>query len=250
MRLNLSLSSVFIQLSAARYGQWCPRGHAGPASPFLLSPCPSWTSGHSAFSDFLSPQGLATFLLSQVAPASSPRCSWGLHSQPLRSFISSQIMSPDLHLLWLCWFPCWKPLCDVRVSHYVSLICRLLSSWEARVLPCNKLCHNFMAQDFCCCCCSVTKLCLTLCDPMDCSTLGFLVLRYLPEFAQIHVHWVGDAIQLTHPLPPSSPFAFHLPQHQGFFPVSWLFTSTGQSIGASASASVLPMNIQGWRKST
>ena len=41
-----------------------------------------------------------------------------------------------------------------------------------------------------CCSCSVAKSCLTLCDPMDCSTSGFPVLHYLPEFAQIHVHWV------------------------------------------------------------
>ena len=40
---------------------------------------------------------------------------------------------------------------------------------------------------FCCCCCSVTKSCLTLCDPMDCSTPGSSVLRYLLEFAQSHV---------------------------------------------------------------
>ena len=40
----------------------------------------------------------------------------------------------------------------------------------------------------CCCCCSVTKSCLTLCDPMDCSTPGFLVLHYLLEIAQTHVH--------------------------------------------------------------
>ena len=39
-------------------------------------------------------------------------------------------------------------------------------------------------------CCSVAKLCLTLCEPLDCSTLGFPVLHYLPEFAQTHVHWV------------------------------------------------------------
>ena len=45
------------------------------------------------------------------------------------------------------------------------------------------------------CCCSVTKPCLTLCNPMDCSTPGFPVLHYLPELAQIHVHWVCDAIQ-------------------------------------------------------
>ena len=41
-----------------------------------------------------------------------------------------------------------------------------------------------------CCCCSVTKLCLTLCDPMNCSTPGFPVLYYLLEFAQTHFHWL------------------------------------------------------------
>ena len=44
--------------------------------------------------------------------------------------------------------------------------------------------------------CSAARLCPTLCDPMDRSTLGFSVLYYLPEFAQIHVHWIGDAIYL------------------------------------------------------
>ena len=47
---------------------------------------------------------------------------------------------------------------------------------------------------YCCYCCSVTQSCLPLCDPMDCSTLGFPVLHYFPEFSQTHVHWVGDAI--------------------------------------------------------
>ena len=44
-------------------------------------------------------------------------------------------------------------------------------------------------------CCSVAQSCPTICDPMDCSTLGFPVLHHLPEFAQTHVHWVSDAIQ-------------------------------------------------------
>ena len=49
-------------------------------------------------------------------------------------------------------------------------------------------------------CCSVAQSCLTLCDPMDHSTPGFPVLHHLLEFAQTHVHWVGDAIQPSHPL--------------------------------------------------
>ena len=44
--------------------------------------------------------------------------------------------------------------------------------------------------------CSVARLCLTLCNPMDCSMPGSSVLHYLPKFAQIHVHWTGDAIYL------------------------------------------------------
>ena len=52
----------------------------------------------------------------------------------------------------------------------------------------------------CSCCCSVSESCLTLCDLMDCSTPGFPVLDYLLVFAQTHVHWVDDAIQLSHPL--------------------------------------------------
>ena len=68
-----------------------------------------------------------------------------------------------------------------------------------------------------CYCCSFAKLCPTLCDPMDCNMPGFPVLHCLLEFAQIHVHWVGDVIQWSHPLRPPSPFAFSLAQHQGLF---------------------------------
>ena len=63
----------------------------------------------------------------------------------------------------------------------------------------------------------VAKSCLTLGNPMDCSTPGFPILHYLLESAQTHVHWVGDAIQPSHPLSPPSPFAFNPPQHQGLF---------------------------------
>ena len=63
----------------------------------------------------------------------------------------------------------------------------------------------------------VTQSCLTLCDPMDCSTFGFPVHHQLPEFAQTHVHLVGDAIQPSHPLSSPSPPAFNLSQRQGLF---------------------------------
>ena len=74
------------------------------------------------------------------------------------------------------------------------------------------------------------------CNSTDCSTPGFSVFHHLLELAQIHVHWVGDAIQ---PSPLSSPPAFSLDYHQGL--MNWLLTSGGQSIGASAS---VLMNIQ------
>ena len=82
--------------------------------------------------------------------------------------------------------------------------------------------------------------CLTLCDPMDCSTPGFPVLHHLPGLAQTHVHptiW-SSVIPISSCLQ-SFPAS-------GSFPMSQFFISGGQSIGVSASASVLPMNIQDW----
>ena len=66
-------------------------------------------------------------------------------------------------------------------------------------------------------CCSLTKTCPTLWDTMDCSISGFPVLHYLLEFAQTHLHWVGNAIQLSRPLSSPSLPAFNLSQDQGLF---------------------------------
>ena len=98
-----------------------------------------------------------------------------------------------------------------------------------------------------CCCCSVTQLGLTLCDPRDCSLPSFPVHHQPPEFAQTHVHRVGDATQPSHPLSvtPFSSCCQSFPA-RGFFPISQFFTAGGQSIGASASTPVLPKYIQGW----
>ena len=94
---------------------------------------------------------------------------------------------------------------------------------------------------------SVTQSCPTLCNPMNRSTPGLPVHHQLPEFTQTHVHRVSDSIQPSHLLWSPSPPAFNLSQHQRLsFPVSHLFLSCGQSTGASASASVLPLNIQDW----
>ena len=92
---------------------------------------------------------------------------------------------------------------------------------------------------------SVAQLCLTLCDPLDCSMPGFPVHHQPPELVQTHVHWSvmpSNHLTLCHPLllclqsfPASRSFLRNL-----------FFTSGGQSTRALASASVLPMNIQDW----
>ena len=70
---------------------------------------------------------------------------------------------------------------------------------------------------------SVTQLCLTLCDPIDRSMTGLPIYHQFPEFTQIHVHWVSDAIQPSHPLSSPYPRTFNLSQHQGLF--KWVSSS-------------------------
>ena len=87
------------------------------------------------------------------------------------------------------------------------------------------------------------SVCVWLCQPMDWSTPGLPVHLQLPEFTQTHVHWVGDAIQPSHPLLSPSPRAFNISQNQGLF--KWGSSSHQVAkVLVSASASVLPMNIQ------
>ena len=92
---------------------------------------------------------------------------------------------------------------------------------------------------------SPVQSCPTLCNPTDCSMPGFPVDHQLMELAQTPVHWVGDAIQPSHPLSFPSPPASSPPSIR-VFPMSWFPASGGQSIGATALASVPPMNIQDW----
>ena len=70
---------------------------------------------------------------------------------------------------------------------------------------------------------SVAPLCLTLSDPMECSTPGLPVHHQLTESTQTHVHWVSDAIQPSHPLSSSFPPASNLSQHQGL--LQWVGSS-------------------------
>ena len=84
---------------------------------------------------------------------------------------------------------------------------------------------------------------MSLCDPIDCSTLGFPVLHYFPEIAQTHVHWVDDAIPPFDPLSPTSLLPSVFPSIRVFSYDSALRISYQSTV---ASASVLLMNIQGW----
>ena len=96
--------------------------------------------------------------------------------------------------------------------------------WENPLMTISEHCWGYH--------CSFAQSCPTLCNPMDCSTPGFLVLHYLPEFAQTHVHWVGEAIQPFHPLLSASP-ALSFSQHHSLF--QWVDSALfGQSIGTSA----------------
>ena len=119
--------------------------------------------------------------------------------------------------------------------------------WSFRAWSWRWKLTQFIIFLFCCysVCCSVVKLCLTLCSPMNCSTPGFPVLYYLLAFTKTHIHWISDAIEPSLPLAPFSSCHQSFPA-LGSLSVSQLFASGGQNIGASASASVPPMNIQDW----
>ena len=77
-------------------------------------------------------------------------------------------------------------------------------------------------------------------------SLSFPSLSYLLEFLQTHVQWVIDAIQPFYPLSLPSPPAFNISQHQGLFQWVSSLHQVAKYIGPSASASVLPVNVQGW----
>ena len=88
---------------------------------------------------------------------------------------------------------------------------------------------------------SVTELCWTRWDSVACSLPDFPVYHQLLEHAQTHVHRASDAISSS--VIPFSSCPYSLPASESF-PMSQFFASDGQSIGVSASASVLPKNIQ------
>ena len=122
--------------------------------------------------------------------------SWGVTPLPQTLFLvySAPLLSPR------------SPQICLPVQSAGTTLCRGLSVPICEMGICYMLSH--------------LQSCLTLCDPMDCSTLGFPVLHHPPEFAQTYVHWVSDAIQPSHPLsPPYSTLMELLFQKSG----SWLW---------------------------
>ena len=102
-----------------------------------------------------------------------------------------------------------------RISHTGNLI---LYHWATRELSPYFQCL-FSSVQFS----SVTQSCPTLCDPMNRSMPGLPVHHHLPEFTQTHIHWVGDAIQPSHPLSSPFPPAPNPSQHQSLF--QWVNSS-------------------------
>ena len=141
------------------------------------------------------------------------------------------------------WFnqPIPKPYCKLAIK---ALLCRkslikwnhIRCSWTSFYAKISRRDHS-LGRDFGCNSwlfvhlihsryiqfSSFTQSCLTLCNPMECSTPGFPVHHQLPKLAQTHVRWIGDAIQPSHPLMSPSPLAFNVCQHQGLF--QWVSSS-------------------------
>ena len=119
----------------------------------------------------------------------------------------------------LLWTPCEEFTWNGILEKVLFLLKNCCESFVLRIKSTflfSSTARKFIStfEDFCC---SVAQLCLTLCDPVDCNMLGLSASHHLPEFAQVHVYWIGDAIQPSHSLMPSSSSALNLFQHQGLF---------------------------------
>ena len=125
--------------------------------------------------------------------------------QSIKNKIFELILSRNFHCA--CRLSCLWPPCVVFIPWYFTG--RFLWTLTSRThdLKCWEI-SPFS---------SVAQLCPALCDPMVCSTPGLPVHHQLLEFTQTHVHRVGDAIQLSHPLSSPSPPTLTISQHQGLF---------------------------------
>ena len=111
----------------------------------------------------------------------------------------------------------FKTLYRQEIKHYIQL--SIFSAHKVENIIKFSLRRFFSSVQFS----SAAQLCLTLCDPMDYSMPGLPVHCQLQEFTQTRVHWVGDAIQPSHPLSSPSPPAFSLSWHHSIF--KWVSSS-------------------------
>ena len=149
------------------------------------------------------------------------------------SLINLNILSPcSLKWRWQ-----WHDIvAAISLSTYCITCCRYVKS-----PGCSHMDHSMTFQFS-----SVTQSCLTICDPMNCSTPGLPVHHQLLKSTKTHVHRVGDAIQPSHPLSSPSPPAPNPSQHQSLF--KWVSSShqVAEVLGFQLQLSVLPKNTHDW----
>ena len=138
---------------------------------------------------------------------------------------------PAVQEIWV-WFLGWEDRLEKEKATHSNFLAGIRGAWWATAHGVSEsnmtewislsllLYHVLSVVGILCCFHSVQfshSSCLTLWDPMDCSTPGFPVHHQLPQLAQTHVHRVGDAIQPSHPLSSTFPPAVSLSQHQSLF---------------------------------
>ena len=182
------------------------------------------TSPHHDWDMLGGPRTLGTVRLCHMGTPLMPTVR-GMHGQPKHSCERRTWLLEPCHLPSGLLFLVWQP----HLSNF------LFSKNFLLTIPLLVLCH----------CCSVTKLCPTLCDPMNCHLPASSVRHYFPVCSNsCPLSWwwhptISSSVTLFSSYPQSFPTS-------GSFPTSQLFASGSQTFGASVSASVLPINIQGW----
>ena len=145
-----------------------------------------------------------------------------------------------LYVLSLFWFNFDFPV-KLPGTQSEVMYNSILGTWVLLLL-CDCSLNNFKCPQFS----SVAQSCLTLCNPMNCIMPGLLVHHQLSEPTQTHIHWVGDAIQPSHPLLSPSPPTLNLSQHQDLFKRVSSLHQVAKVLEFQVQQSVLPMHIQDW----
>ena len=175
-----------------------PGKNTGVGYHFLLQYMKVKSESLSVMSDSWKPHGLQPTRL--LHPWDFPGKSTGVGCHCLLHTLGEYYVNQHFSMIDRGWVDCqWY------FPATIHTLCNILPMSVARTC-------DLLVTD---CHCSVTQSSPILCDPMDCSTLGLSVPHHLLKSAQVHVYCIGDAIQPSHPLTPSSPSALNLSQHQG-----------------------------------